>query len=173
MPISQKSGHGGKTSGREAREEWDFPRDPIRGKARRTGRELVRVPGLSQGCSSILQEENVMTKQEAFQSVRYAIARRQSLLGERQVERQRHLVLEHVRAELARAEAAVLSFRDYILATEAGYCSEHELLAANKAMVLRAEYRKLASVDSCREYQELAFEADVLEDQFLILAKGV
>jgi hypothetical protein len=120
-----------------------------------------------------LQEENAMNKQEAFQAVRYAIARRQALLGERQVEGPRHLVLAQVRAELQRAEAAVLSFRDYILATEAGYWSERELLAANKAMVLRAEYRKLASLDSLSEYQELAFEADVLEDQFLILAKGV
>lgn len=114
-----------------------------------------------------------MNKQEAFQSVRQAIARRQALLGERNVEHNRRLVLEYVRSELQHAESAVLSFRDYILAMEAGYFSERELLAANKAMVLRAEYRKLATVDSCRAYQELAFEADVLEDQFLILAKGV
>lgn len=114
-----------------------------------------------------------MSKQEAFQQLRRTIRARKTLLAELRTESSARRGLEHMRTGLQEAEAAIISFRNFILEMDDRYFSERELLAANKAMVLRAEYRKLASVDSLSEYQGLEFEADVLEDQFLILAKGV
>lgn len=114
-----------------------------------------------------------MSKQEAFQQVRRIIRARKTLLTELTAESSTRRGLEQIRTHLQQAEAAIISFRNVILELDDRYFSERELLAANKAMVLRAEYRKLAHVDSLSEYQGLEFEADVLEDQFLILAKGV
>ena len=114
-----------------------------------------------------------MNKQEAFQTIRTAIARRKILRREIPEGQIQELVLSHLQLGLQAAEKAVCHFRDYVLAGDAAYFSERELLAANKAMVLRAEYRKLASQTSLTEYQEIEFEAEVLEDQFLILAKGI
>lgn len=114
-----------------------------------------------------------MNKQEAFQALRNTLTVRKSLLVEVAATSNRRLALDQLRQGLEEAEVAVLNFRDFILETDARYFSERELLAANKAMVLRAEYRKLASLASLTEYQGLVFEAEVLEDQFLILSKGV
>ena len=114
-----------------------------------------------------------MHKQEAFQQLRHTITARKTLLARQTTAGSSRRGLEQIRVGLQQAEEAVISFRNFILELDDRYLSERELLAANKAMVLRAEYRKLASVDSLSEYQGLEFEADVLEDQFLILAKGV
>lgn len=114
-----------------------------------------------------------MHKQEAFQQLRRTIQSRKKLFSNVTNELQTRRPMDSLRVGLQEAEAAVISFRNIILEMDDRYFSERELLAANKAMVLRAEYRKLASLDSLSEYQGLEFEAEVLEDQFLILAKGV